>query len=286
MPIPFTCPSCGKSTTVADQYAGQTGPCAACGQLVTVPGTISGSYAAPAVAGGAGMAVGLIVVLVVVALLAVAVCIGVPLAILLPAISQARGAAKRMQSSNNIKQIMVAMHTYHDVYNELPPAIVQDAQGKPLYSGMVLLLPYLGQDGLYQQFDRSQSWDSPANRHLSEAMLTVFKNPASPNTVSANTDYLFVGGPNSILGKDGRRALADITDGTSNTLLLVEVKSNTGSWAEPKVWTPDMPFDSDTPGVVNVGMADGSVRAVNRTINPQMLRQLADPADGAVVQLP
>lgn len=286
MPIPFTCPSCGKTTTVADQYAGQTGPCAACGQLVTVHGAISGSYAAPAAASGAGIAVGLIVVLVFVALLAVAVCIGLPLALLLPAISQARGSAQRMQSQNNMKQILLAIHTYHDVYQELPPAIVTDAEGKPLYSGMVLLLPYLGRDDLYQQFDRSQAWDSPANRHLSDSMLILFKNPASPNTIAANTDYLFVGGPNSILGKDGRRAMADITDGTSNTLILVEVKGNTGSWAEPKVWTPDMPFDSDTPSAVNVGMADGSVRAVNRTVNPQLLRQLAHPADGAVVQLP
>src|SRR5258706_8959054 len=143
MPIQFSCPYCGKPTTVADQYAGQTGPCAACGKPITIPFAGVGgppSYApmGPATAAaGAGIGVFLVV-----GMVALVLCGGILVALLLPAVQQAREAARRMQSTNNVKQIVLALHTYHDVYQCFPPAVVKDKEGKPLYSGMVCLLPY------------------------------------------------------------------------------------------------------------------------------------------------
>src|SRR5688572_6683630 len=147
MPIQFACPSCGKQTTVADQYAGQSGPCAGCGKQVTIPfaaGPVAyPGYKGPSGAGvAAGAGAGILVVFLVIGGV-VLVCGGVLVALLLPAVQSAREAARRMQSTNNMKQIVLAMHMYHDVHKEFPPAVVKDADGKPLYSGLVCLLPYL-----------------------------------------------------------------------------------------------------------------------------------------------
>jgi hypothetical protein len=185
-----------------------------------------------------------------------------------------------------MKQILVAVHSYHEAYKELPPAIVKDADGKPLYSGMVLLLPYLEMDHLYRQFDLSKPWNAPENSALSAMELPFLRNPSSPLIGQGTSDYLFVGGPQSLLDVPGKRTFANCPDGTSNTMVLVEVKGNTGSWAAPTVWTVGQPLISDTPGVVNVGLADGSVHALPLNFPPQEVQKLANPQDGMPVNLP
>src|SRR5262249_21734482 len=83
---------------------------------------------------------------------------------LITAVAQVRVATRRMQSTNNLKQIALAMHSYHDTMGRFPPAIVRDKEGKPLYSWRVLLLPYLEQQNLYNQFKLDEPWDSEHNR--------------------------------------------------------------------------------------------------------------------------
>src|SRR3954462_6657196 len=160
MPIAYSCPHCGKQFSVAEQYAGQSGPCAACGKPITIPLATTG-YQAPNVGPPrAAMGAGLIVVVIGV-LASLFVCGGVCLALLLPAVQAARQAARRAQSSNNLKQIMIALHNYHDANGSFPPAVVTDADGQPLYSGRVLLLPYLNQAALQSSLDLAEPWNSP-----------------------------------------------------------------------------------------------------------------------------
>src|SRR5262245_6645518 len=186
MPIAYSCPHCGKQFSVAEQYAGQTGPCAACGKPITIPlppgmpGYSPAGQAAKAAGGGAAI---------VIALLAVgfigAICVvGILVALLLPAVQAAREAARRMQAHNHLKQIGLAMQNYHDVYGEFPPAVVKDASGKPLYSGRVLLLPFLEEKPLFDQFDKSQAWDSPANLLARHRVPKVFTDPSAPTKSS------------------------------------------------------------------------------------------------------
>ena len=289
MPIQFACPACGKQTTVADQYAGQSGPCAACGKPITVPFASGSAPQYPAssrAAAGAGIGIGVILLIIGGAVVVVCGIGGVLVALLLPAVQMSREAARRMQSANNMKQIGIALHMYHDTYNEFPPAVVKDADGKPLYSGMVCLLPFLEQAPLYDRFDKDKAWDSPENQAFSQISMPFLMDPSNPSRTPGQTDYLLVSGPGSALeDAPGARTLAGITDGTSNTILVMEVKGN-ASWAAPNTWDLNKPFDGNHPGVVLVLMADGSVRTLSRNIDPQMLRRMVERNDGQAVNLP
>ena len=290
MPIQFACPHCGKQTTVADQYAGQSGPCAGCGKAVTVPFSSASAYSGPSSSGagtaaGAGMAV---LVIGIVLLGSLLVCGGVMAMVGYRAVGGVRTSAQRMNSQNNLKQLGIAIHTYHDTYGELPPAVVKDATGKPLYSGMVLLLPYLEQDALFQQFDKSKAWNEGGNANLSKQMIPTLMNPASTDTRLGHSDYMLVGGPNAMLSDSGKSTLMNVQDGLSNTIMAVEVGSGNAleSWAQPVTWDPSKPFDSPDPTMVNVLFGDGSVRALPKSTPVQTLRLISDRQDGQMVNLP
>ncbi len=114
MPIQFTCPHCGLRTQVSDQYAGQSGPCAGCGQVVAVPPLSEAfTYAPPKKSNSGPVIVGIALVLFVLMLLA---CGGLFFSMWRAAVPAARDAARRTQRKNNLRQIGLAMPSYHDDY--------------------------------------------------------------------------------------------------------------------------------------------------------------------------
>jgi len=273
---------------VADQYAGQTGPCSSCGRQISIPGSpvaFGKPAAAPSKGGGSMLLIVLGVILV-----GALVCCGVMAALLFPAIGSARQAAQRAQSMNNMRMIGLAMHNYHDMYGSLPPAVVKDASGAPLYSGRVLLLPFLEQAPLYERFDKTKAWNAPENSAIVSTVLPVFQDPASTNTSnSPRTDYVFVTGQGTVFEEkqDGTpMTLADVTDGLSNTVYLIESSAANAHWAEPR----DM--DISQLGVLPpghhpngnlVGILDGSVTTLSKNINPATLRGLLTRGGGEAV---
>lgn len=207
---------------------------------------------------------------------------GVLTALLLPAVQAAREAARRAQSSNNLKQIALAMMQFEGQYKYFPAAATYDASGKPLLSWRVFILPYLGpEEGkLYEQFKLDEPWDSPHNRALIEKMPAVFAHAGlSGPQYAGKTVYLApVGDQTLINAKQGSR-LADCTDGTANTVMLVEASpENAVEWTRPQ----DLTIDSAnplagmgiSPLVVQALMGDGSVRT--------LLRSKAGPAYAAL----
>ena len=212
--------------------------------------------------------------------------------LIFPMISSAREAARRMQCSNNIKQIALAFHTYHDRYHSFPPAYTVDADGKPLHSWRVLILPFLEKNELYTKIRLDEPWDSEHNRQFHETAISVFR-CSSENIfktlkakfpllrASGNCYYSVVTGEKTAFPGDKALPLSALSDGTSNTILVVE-RMVPVCWMDPM---HEIPFETAKLGVnrelmgmgsghtggCNVGLADGSVHYLSETIKPETL---------------
>jgi len=167
--------------------------------------------------------------------------------------------------------------------------VVTAADGTPLYSGRVLLLPFMGQEPLHRQFDLTQAWDSPRNRPISDMSLPVFSDPSSADQTPGKTDYLFVTGKGTIFEADKAHKFSDITDGMSNTLVLIEVRGAGVRWAEPRDLDLSQPMalpQGNHPNINLAAFADGSVRALSKSINPTLIRSLSTRSGGESVAPP
>ena len=152
-------------------------------------------------------------------------------ALLLPAVQSAREAARRTQCVNNLKQIGLAFHNYHTANDRFPGNIISK-DGKPLLSWRVAILPYVEQETLYKKFKLDEPWDSPNNKPLLKEMPKVYLCPSRANPEAGTTTYRGFTGPGTLFeGKDGA-SIAQITDGTSNTIAIVEARDAV-PWTKP-----------------------------------------------------
>ena len=207
--------------------------------------------------------------------------IGVLTGLLLPAVQAAREAARRMQSSNNLKQIGLCMHNYESAYKQLPARVSKDANGKPLLSWRVAMLPYMEQADLYNQFHLDEPWDSEHNIKLIDKMPPTYSHPSFVGP-RGHTVYLAPYYDGTIWSLDKPR-VRDITDGTSNTIAFFEVDD-----AHAVPWTKPEDLDLDQidltecfrPKGSNVDMFDGSVRFLSADIDELVLEALITSAGG------
>lgn len=208
------------------------------------------------------------------------------------ALTGARRAAARLQDMNNVKQIMLAMHNYHDTHGHFPPAVCYGktgAGGKVPHSWRVELLPYLEQAALYEMYHFDEPWDSDHNKQVLARMPAMFRSPMD-EVGSKNASYFVPVGPDTVFSDKEGVKLADISDGTSVTVCVIEAKRNI-PWTKPE----DIAFDPDkelpkfggwTPAGFTVGMCDGSARFLSAEIKEAVLKNLIEKADGEIVLLP
>ncbi len=256
---------------------------------VPLPASVAYGPARTATSGG-GSATGVLLVLVLAGVLGGVAVIGILIALLIPAASSARTAATRTACMNNLKQISLAMEMYQQKYGSYPPAYIADEKGKPMHSWRVLLLPHMGYDWLYQQYDFTQPWDSPQNINLSFQMPPEFACPDDLDAaIQYETSYMVVVGRGTMFPGAKSTSIADITDGLSNTIMVVEVPASGVSWLEPKdLDVQQLTFQvngasgndigSHHPGGANVLMADGATKFVRDTLPAQYLESLLTAA--------
>lgn len=216
-------------------------------------------------------------------LLVVIAIIAILIALLLPAVQQAREAARRTQCKSNLKQIGIALHNYHDVSNCFPPFFIHRtgnisriADPDKGANWLVFLLPYVDQAPLYNEWN----FNIPANQNDGRSQnLKIYKCPSDPQSDAQPCSYAGGGwargnygmnvspcahGVGQNTGSDGGVGGAnsvvrfrDITDGTSNTIAVDELRAGLnehdlrGSWAMPGL-------GSGTAAMYNDGSAPNS----------------------------
>ncbi len=182
---------------------------------------------------------------------------------------------KLAETINNLKQIGLALHNYHDVNGHLPPAFTRDKDGKPLLSWRVAILPFIEQDALYREFHLDEPWDSDHNRTLIDKMPKVFG-----GSQTGYTGIVGWGTPGTVFDRGRKEGLkfADIPDGTSNTVAAVV--------GHERPWT--MPEAGDElPLIANPFLAllcDGSVQTLDPRTKDEFYA-LFSVAGGEVVDL-
>ena len=192
MAVDFTCPHCGHFSRIDDQFVGRTGPCASCGKPITVTQGPAGATQGKPSSSAA------VVILSIVG--AIMVCGGGVIVLLvllmLPAINAAREAARRNGCLNQVRQISLALVNYEARYNSFPPAYTVDENGKPMTSWRVLILPELGYQSLYNQYNFDEPWDSPNNLAVAQQMPSEYGCPSDLDATSAGeTSYMVIVGP-------------------------------------------------------------------------------------------
>jgi prepilin-type N-terminal cleavage/methylation domain-containing protein len=313
-------------------------------------------------------------------LLVVIAIIGILVALLLPAVQAAREAARRMQCTNNLKQIALATHNFHDTYRRMPPGILAEGPGAPTWAvgrtdhqfvgTLTYILPFMEQNALYDAVEIDINVDhwpgSPSGTYPKPVTRWYFNGPtravgmnkvpgylcpsSSPyssqsgviarmwfsysdgvlnaTTWPTNSIYQNVGRTNyapcagvygratieagtyaearwrGVFWERSKNRFADITDGTSSTLLFGEVQ---GLWQNnqlqysfnwmgmahmPTYWQIGNPtnrpgwwqFGGPHPGVVLFALADGSVSSMNGTADEQAQWDISGMQDGAIIK--
>jgi len=195
----------------------------------------------------------------------------------------------RKQGVNDLKQLVLAMHNYHDMHKVFPPRDeVRDERGNAGLSWRVYLLPFLGEVELYKEFHLEQPWDSPHNKRLIAKMPKVYRSQRD-GVEPGHTTYLAPAGDDTIMGGPKATSFRDIVDGTSNTVVLVEVSADRAvPWTAPADYgfDPESPADGlliDADGRFLAALADGSVQRLRADAEPEQLRRLFRMSDRNVV---
>ncbi len=223
-----------------------------------------------------------------------------------------RGPKRRSICGNNLKQIMLALHNYHEDFRSFPPVYTTDANGHRLHSWRTLILPFLERRKLYEALRLDEPWDSTHNQTVWKSTggyPNVFECPNEDRWPSGlGTSYLAVVGAETMWPTGDTRKLSDVTDGAARTIMLVEVLESGIDFFEPRdlefnelsfrlndsdhfsprskhgAWTR-WPWQTGEPTVM-VAFADGSAMALPQSTPPETLRALLTISGGETIDLP
>jgi len=199
-------------------------------------------------------------------------------------LEEIRRHAGRTASLNNMKQLVNAMHYYHEAHEGFPASAIHSEDGKPLLSWRVKILPFIEQRALYEQFHLDEPWDSEHNCPLIAKMPHVYRGPVSKPTEPGCTPYVVPTGKGTAFAGVEPMHIKQFTDGASETILAIEVDDeHSVIWTKPD----DFPIDLEKPnqglagqypGGIVFTFVDGSVEFYRLPMEDERLRALFTPA--------
>ena len=294
MPYLFTCPHCQTQTLVDDRYSGQSGKCVTCAAAIQLP-DFAPAYEEPSTSvaqpqrshwrRGRLSPQGRRLVAAAICLLLIGCVVVVALRYGSPALSNMQAARQRAQNLRNIERIAAALNAYAVDHGSYPPPRIIAPNGTPMHSWRVLLLPYLGEEDLFNQYNMNQPWDSPANQVLARQVPEVYRPPGEAIS-GMEAGYSLVTGPGTLFPPalpSGPKPLGprDVVDDPGQTLLVVQSLPPPNAWMS---WTqpndldvqlmqgtigtaPGREIGGSQPGAV-VATVDGRGHYLNERISP------------------
>jgi hypothetical protein len=180
----------------------------------------------------------------------------------------------------HLRSIATALEMYHQDHKCFPPAWVADAQGRPMHSWRVLILPDLGEDDLFKEYNLDEPWDGPNNRKLAHRIPEVYRCPSDPSSYDGQTSYVAVVGPQaSWLGSTPVK-LSELST-PSQALHVIEVYESGINWLEPRDFTAaglDTQVNAASPEAIR-SLHLGGAHALYADAEVKFLSDDTSPAD-------
>ncbi len=215
-------------------------------------------------------------------------------------VEQARDASRRTMTRCRLKQLGLAAYNFSDQYKHFPPRNLPSLTKSPSVtvaddevpqSFFTDILPYIGQPELYGQLNSRLPWTNAANKPVFSTIISTYMDPRVPHPPRNEDGYAIAHfATNSKCICDTKTVtLAEITDGTSNTMLLGTVNAGFQAWGDPTNYRdpshgfgggPDAfgPIDRDQ--FVQVLLFDGSAKTLSVKTPIDICKKLGDPRDG------
>ncbi len=297
MEVTFTCPYCGEGTLVGEEFVGQSGECRSCGLVVTVPKLVSlnsgsgassfdGSATTPQ--SGFGWKSIAWICAVVIGLFALTFFISV---------EPGRDFTRRISSGNNLKQIALAMQNYHDTFGQFPRPFWRTEDGQRTLSWRVAIAPFTEHRTIPWRYEASAGLNNEVNKSAAECVEPIYQQPGLPRDGTFDTFYMVITGPGTMFEEGKDFAMRDILDGTSNTIMVVEVKNSGVHWIEPSdldIRTMIMQVNAEDSNSISspwkngaqVVMADGTVKFLSNKTLESTLRAMITRSGGETFRMP
>lgn len=205
--------------------------------------------------------------------------------------SSVGAAARRSQSQDQLHNLVISVHNYTEVHNQIAPmGGAFNEQGVGQHGWITYMLPYVEEKALYDRIDFDRPWNDPVNQQAMSEEVFILQNPAywneptqSPGTPYGPTHYV---GNEHLLGPNWSFRMDQIPDGISNTIFSGEIVSRIPPWGSPMNYRdpslgigrhPNGFGSSWANGSCQFGMLDGKVITVNPKIDPTVLKALSTP---------